>query len=503
MAQRYQNGFQWDGMGSTGLWGSRVAGRWLVEFLKVAGWSVVDKAIGTKWDNYAATGLTGETTSFNTIELPSPGYVFSSTDVGSYLTITNFTAPYQARDGIYKIQAYIGNAGTTYTLQLHKYSGPHSDCMPDGHANLHWSLWKVHADYVPAEDDTIILGGKGYTGAGLNVGAGTGDSIAMTGFNATLTDAAANFQATDVGKSITLSGCTNTDNNGTFVITACGGPTQITYVNNDGADETSALSWNISYDFHLWMKVHGTAEPPFPEMILSPFASWNSGTHTWNDSKYTSSIFEPSWYNQAGTVINMETLFAEADVDHFNIYAVHEYDEFPRGWESYPYLKVHYCSWHHVGELNSYQPKVDPRPVVFVALKSGQANRSWIGYGTGQDSLGYTARGLSYDDTTTVAYYLNYFHCSPQADTNWSKSARRAISMHSKKVWRAPLILESRTTGHMELRGKFKYVWCCSPGNRSMSAFGANKEWLHPQFGVAFKWNGAQNWYQRAFPSSC
>jgi len=494
MAQRFQNGLQWDGMlSSYGLLGGKVMCRWLVEFLKVAGWSVVDKAVGTRWDNYIATGLTGETINFNTIELPSPGYAFSSADAGSYLTITGFAAPYQARDGIYMIQAYVGNVGTTYTLQLHKYSGPHSDCVPDGHADLHWSLWKVHANYMPADNDVIVLGGKGYTGAGLNVGAGTGDSIAMSGTDATLTDATANFQTTDIGKSITLANCSDPDNDGTFVITARGGPTQVTYVNVDGVNETSAFSWNISYDFHLHMKSRTVTNSGLPELILSPFASWNAGTHAWNDSRYTAVLTDPNWVNS-----NMITLFAEADVDHFNIYSVHEYDIVPRNSSC-----CQYTGWWHVGETTTYHPVFDPRPVVIATLRGNNFDRAQVGYGSGQNSAGYTARGLSYDATTTLAYYLNYFHCSTAADTNWTIYARRSVSTYSKKVWRAPLILESRTTGHMELRGKFKYVWCCSPGNRSMSAFGANKEWLHPQFGVAFKWNGAQNWYQRAFPSSC
>jgi hypothetical protein len=81
--------------------------------------------------------------------------------------------------------------------------------------------------------------------SGANVGGGTGDSIAMSGSTATLTDAGASFVTTDVGKAIRVSRCSNQDNNGFFVVTARLSATQVQYTNASGVNETSSFSWSM------------------------------------------------------------------------------------------------------------------------------------------------------------------------------------------------------------------------------------------------------------------
>jgi len=77
---------------------------------------------------------------------------------------------------------------------------------------------------------------------------GVGDSVTdPDGANKqTLTDAAGKFVAADVGRSITVSGMTNPNNNNTFTITDYVSGTQIKYVNAAGGAETSAFDWVIS-----------------------------------------------------------------------------------------------------------------------------------------------------------------------------------------------------------------------------------------------------------------
>lgn len=74
---------------------------------------------------------------------------------------------------------------------------------------------------------------------------GTGDSIAISDTTCTLTDAGATFTSQDVGREITISGCANAGNNGTFVIATVPTSTTCTYENADGTGETVALSWSI------------------------------------------------------------------------------------------------------------------------------------------------------------------------------------------------------------------------------------------------------------------
>lgn len=75
---------------------------------------------------------------------------------------------------------------------------------------------------------------------------GVGDAIGGAAPNMILTDAAALFAVTDTGKYVTITGSTSPVNDGTFVITAFGGPTNITYTNPVGVVEAFAGEWFIS-----------------------------------------------------------------------------------------------------------------------------------------------------------------------------------------------------------------------------------------------------------------
>ena len=78
--------------------------------------------------------------------------------------------------------------------------------------------------------------------------AGTGDSFSVTGTTVTLTDSGANFQTSDVGKSIVISNATTSSHNGTYTIASRISSTQITWVNG-AAPPTEAFTggWKILY----------------------------------------------------------------------------------------------------------------------------------------------------------------------------------------------------------------------------------------------------------------
>ena len=74
---------------------------------------------------------------------------------------------------------------------------------------------------------------------------GNGDSLAYSGGSVTITCATAYFQATDVGKYITIISASNAANNGTFLITAVTDATHAVFTNASGVNETSTFGWYV------------------------------------------------------------------------------------------------------------------------------------------------------------------------------------------------------------------------------------------------------------------
>ena len=90
---------------------------------------------------------------------------------------------------------------------------------------------------------------------------GTGDTIGGTAPSMTLTDSAALFNATLVGRSITIASATTGANNGTFLITGYTSPSVITYQNRAGVAEAFTGTWSVGGFPHIsvfGMAVDGT-----------------------------------------------------------------------------------------------------------------------------------------------------------------------------------------------------------------------------------------------------
>lgn len=83
-----------------------------------------------------------------------------------------------------------------------------------------------------------------------NGASGTGDSLsAPSGSTQTLTDAAATFTSSYVGRRLTLAGATGPTNNGVFIITAAPSGTTLEFTNANGVVEASFTgTWAISGD---------------------------------------------------------------------------------------------------------------------------------------------------------------------------------------------------------------------------------------------------------------
>jgi hypothetical protein len=488
MAQRFQCAL-YSEYGSTNV--GRFFHRWLVEWLtRVVGWTLVDKAVGTKWDNVAASGSTCSSTSIRRLQITSPGYVFSSADVNGMLTLTGFSDP--TKDGIYKIRDFIGVVGSVYTVDVWIDGGVHSDGIPPADSGITWRLWFANDTYCPTTSDVCVVGGTGTTGAGLTNGVGTGDSFSAVGTTVTLTDAAANFQASDVGKNITIAGATTPSHNGTFAIASRISATQITWTNG-ASPPTEAFpgTWAIRYIFHVHFQVN-TWLYGFGSMRMSPFASWNSVSHSWNDSRYTSQA-TPTPPGAVATAQSTIAIWAEADSDHFFV-ALRTFND--GIWQL-----------HAAGEMESFYPETDPNPCyVWAGQDSSNGyryeggdigyGRPIIGYGTDSAYFSFPTgvKALGFDDLTTVTMYMVIPVSFSSADFNAVQGHRRKVSCRAgTQFYRIPIILESRTSGFMEMRGTFRKVWCCPTGLPMMYQQGASGEYISPLRGVLIPWNGGRN----------
>ncbi len=93
---------------------------------------------------------------------------------------------------------------------------------------------------------------------------GTGDSLTFAVDTVTLVDADGAFVADDVGKQITISGASNSGNNGQFTIASYIDATSVTYVNASGVTETSSFTYTglPGLDNGIWVVQSGAWTRP-------------------------------------------------------------------------------------------------------------------------------------------------------------------------------------------------------------------------------------------------
>ena len=465
--------------------------RYIFEFLtQVAGWDVVD-APDAGWTAVKSSGSDGATDATLTDRFISASASFVREDVGSLLTITGIASPNEEKNGIYEITEYVSPTTVILNIKL----GVHSDGLPTGLSGLNWRLWRTDSTtaYVPGYSQTAVVAGEGKTGAGLNDATGTGDSFSLAGTTITFTDAGATFQDSDVGKSMIIEGATTPGNNGTFVITSRISATQITYENASGATEAFAGTWKIRYKFHLRFTTHSTSagDPSYlGTSAISPWPTWNSGTHAWDDNRHTA-----EWsmvISQPCDRIQSFRIWAVCDKNCATFYWRTERGYY--GWAQ---------SWNifQFGEMETFYPDKDPNPVLQLQSGARYDDRYYV-IGTGANWIG--PRGpsggiymLGWDELTTCTGYLMFPHSPYSADYNWLSRMQRRRSMWSKKFYRMRLIVESRTSGFMELRGLLNHMTYMNQQQTfALEPFGATHELIHLIGGIVFPWHQGKQWYE-------
>lgn len=385
----------------------RTFSRWLVEWLtQLCGWTVVQAVTGN-WQNYVSQGTSGSiptSSGTNSNVFKSNAYTFSSTDLGSYLTITGFTGRWVGRNGIYRIHRLV--SGDSQSVVLDTKFGIHEDGFPPATSGLTWKLWRPTIAYVPTNGDVIVLAGQGTIGSG--------------------------------------------------------------------------------YPFHLHINVRNT-NSYFPELRMSPFASWVSGSG-WSDLRYTSAV---GIDNQTSSLLN---------TDNVRIWAVGDQDRFAIGMR----VEDDQYSWHFIygGEIDPKDISVDTHPCV---LWSGSTNgNSSIGYDAttffGYGYAGTIATGgkwLGFDNLTTVTGNMMIAHMQPNADANWIAETYDWWNERSRARYKQPILCECRTSGYMEVRGALRRVWASCRAIPRMHVLGVNGEYIHLKGGLIFPWNNSKSYYER------
>lgn len=341
--------------------------------------------------------------------------------------------------------------------------------------------------------------------------------------------ASASFDAADVGGYLYLSGMSPTEYNGIYRIQKVLSSTKVVLdcqygIHSSGIPcNQSGVTWKLwrldvaylpaagdwivlagsgttgsGYTFHLHIEVSasGTTTLNLPQFIISPFASWNSTSHTWNDSKRTSVLtmanYSDSVNNQPGTRV-----WAVGDTDRFVLMLRMERDRL--GFTSSGDYAWHFL---YAGEIETFHPSDDPKPCI---LWEGSNNGATT---PGEDSLALIGNGsvgningrghwLAYDDITTVAGYMSFQHLPTSSDVNWVSQNRRRFSAISGSHFLLDPICECRTASYMEYRGKLRRLWITGREIARLKPLGASNEYLHIIGGITFPWNGSRTFYER------
>lgn len=464
--------------------------RYIFEFLtKVVGWDDIDSP-DAGWDSVAASGVDGVTHASLPDRFSAASASFALADVDKYLTITGMAAPNEERNGIYQIKQVISSTEVVVHIKL----GVHSDGLPLSLSGLSWRLWSG-VTHRPAINAVAVVAGTGTTGAGLTNAQGPigASSFSFAAGTVTLTDAGATFQASDVGKSVVIANATTPGNDGTFVIVSRVSATQITYANGAGATEAfgGSTTWRIRYKYHVRLQVYnaGMSDPSYIGYFdHSPWETWNAVSHAWNDTRHTGTV--TMVLSQPANLASMSRLWALGDLNSVTFWVVIEYT--PQRWARAGFLI-------HFGEIDTFYPDLDPRPVVNgFGYQRYAYDTGLVGTGYGWESpLGNNVRMMSWDEVTALTAYLMFPHTAYASDQHWLSGSRRRQSEYSKKLYRMPLIVESRTAGHMELRGTLRHLQYIPQSQAtSMVAIGAAHDWIHMNSGIVMPWHGGKQWYE-------
>jgi len=341
--------------------------------------------------------------------------------------------------------------------------------------------------------------------------------------------ASASFDSSDVGGYLYLSGMTPSTYNGIYRINRVLSSTKVVLdcqygIHSSGIPcNQSGVIWKLwrldtsylpaagdwvvlagsgitgsGYTFHLHIEVSasGTTTLNLPQFIISPFASWNAVSHSWNDSRRTSVLtmlnYSDSVNNQPGTRV-----WAAGDTDRFVLMLRMERDRF--GFTSSGDYAWHFL---YAGEIDTFHPSSDPKPCILWegsnngATTPASDSNALVGDGS-VGNINGRGHWLAYDDLTTVAGYMASLFTPTDTTKNWLAGLEHRFSSISGSHTLVPAACECRTAGYMEFRGLLRRFWISGRDIARLKPIGASNEYLHIIGGFTIPWNGSRTFYER------
>jgi len=240
---------------------------------------------------------------------------------------------------------------------------------------------------------------------------------------------------------------------------------------------------NASGTFHLKITTGNTSagQAGFPQFQLSPYATWNAGSHAFDAGP-------PSPINNRAAVENYpgysgSLVWAIGDQNAFIIFWRDTYNNT---------IGVTY-----IGEFTPFYPGVDPKPAT-CQHGNNQNYDNTIGSGYDGTAPTWNASGLMLgaDQLTTTNATL----CVPAVlydeATNRMKGGLRKWSGFSTKHFRHEIAIRCIDAGQYEWRGKLIDMWVTGASNDRFMPFGASLEYLHCCGGLVIPWNGSKVHHQ-------
>ncbi len=148
--------------------------------------------------------------------------------------------------------------------------------------------------------------------------AGTGNSLAVSGTTVTMTVPSGVLVSGHVGRSVTLNGCTNIENNGQYTITAVPSSTTLQFTSAWGIAETSSFSWSINDDDTGCKVIDAFQTRARGSISLGNDAELDGGIFEWPDTRDRCS--HPQSISISGTtvtLVDMSAPFVAADVGRY------------------------------------------------------------------------------------------------------------------------------------------------------------------------------------------
>jgi len=245
---------------------------------------------------------------------------------------------------------------------------------------------------------------------------------------------------------------------------------------------TGLTNAGYTYHVHLWPTDNSSASD-LPRFEMGPYGNWDNVGHAWSDSRHTA-----AWGPNYNEILKYQWSHCWAHADETSLTFFLHIDM--REWSSRN-LHVFY---YHIGELNPFYPSQDPRPVIGLTGETYTYEDSYQLFGYGKSSRSsYEGRMLGYDDLTTLTQYFMFLHSPTSYNDNWIGWYRAKFSQYSGKMYRFPIIAESRTTGYQEIRGPLRNLWFTARATKPMLPYGTNREYLHLVGGLSIPWHGSRN----------